>query len=50
MTENTAPILEMTGISKSFTAVKALEDVDFRLRAVRFTRSWARTVPASRRC
>ena len=33
MTENTAPILEMTGISKSFTAVKALEDVDFRLRA-----------------
>jgi len=33
MTENTAPILEMTGISKSFTAVKALEDVDFLLRA-----------------
>ena len=33
MTENTAPILEMTGITKSFTAVKALEDVDFRLRA-----------------
>jgi len=33
MTENTAPILEMTGISKSFTAVKALDDVDFLLRA-----------------
>ena len=33
MMENTAPILEMTGISKSFTAVKALEDVDFLLRA-----------------
>ncbi len=33
MTENTAPILEMTGISKSFTAVKALDNVDFRLRA-----------------
>ena len=33
MTENTAPILEMTGITKSFTAVKALENVDFRLRA-----------------
>jgi monosaccharide-transporting ATPase len=33
MTENTATILEMTGISKSFTAVKALEDVDFLLRA-----------------
>ena len=33
MTEDTAPILEMTGITKSFTAVKALENVDFRLRA-----------------
>ena len=33
MTENTATILEMTGISKSFTAVKALDNVDFRLRA-----------------
>ena len=38
MTENTATILEMTGISKSFTAVKALDNVDFRLRAGRFTR------------
>ena len=32
MTTTRAPILEMTGITKSFTAVKALDDVDFRLR------------------
>ncbi len=32
MTTNTAPILEMTGITKSFTGVRALEAVDFRLR------------------
>ena len=31
MTTNAAPILEMTGITKSFPGVKALEDVDFRL-------------------
>ncbi len=32
MTTNDASILEMTGITKSFTGVKALDDVDFRLR------------------
>ena len=48
MTTSTAPILEMTGITKSFPAVKALEDVDFRLCPARSTRSWARTAPASR--
>ena len=45
----TAPLLEMTGVSKAFGGVHALRDVDFSLMASRSMAWSARTAPASRR-
>ncbi len=42
-------ILEMRGITKEFPGVRALDDVNLRVRAGRSTRSAGRTAPASRR-
>ena len=41
--------LTLSGICKRYRGVGALDDVDFASRGARSTRSWARTVPASRR-
>ncbi len=42
-------ILEMRDITKTFPGVKALENVNLKVRAATFTPSAARTAPASRR-
>lgn len=40
-------ILEMKHITKRFASVVANEDVNLSIKRVRFTRCWAKTVPAS---
>ena len=42
-------ILEMNHITKEFSGVKALDDVNIQVKKVRFTRYAARTGPASPR-
>ena len=44
-----APILEVSGLSKSFPGVQALADISLSLWPARCTRWWARTGPARAR-
>lgn len=41
--------IEVRGLTKNFGSVRALDELDLTVREERFTASWARTAPGSRR-